>query len=745
MWQNWTPNVLQSASERPFVPGSEPIAVGFPADCEWHRLPAPLVDDGDAADVQATVVKPAPVSVVASRRSARLARDAKRAREAELARLREQREPRGAEAAWAAKRERILKLIAQDAAEPSELKRELRRLLDYAEAVQAAVRTERAELASDLTSMVAPLLHEVSRLQGRLAVAEGKTSKEGIAEVPPTIEVDDSVEDTLRASRNSEAAANTAIAPPPPETRAVEHAGSGGASDASVRAIDGGASRVSEVALSRRERQGVQRRVQEAARAVAQGGNAATLVEMMRDYGSGPAGRLCACAAVEVIDSTLLQLGASALGLKKRLQAAHFGDALLHLLDGAEVFAAPITRAALHALESYTEGLAAGAMSIQNAAGAAKLHGLLRAWTEQYARQLATADTSTSAATVLPGRSGDRGARASRTGDAESGRVQPVHEAGARGDVLLPQLLLAIVAIAEAAEEPRASLVRAGVVESLLELLDGDAASEVTVLAVEALKALRVSKIAYLCTDTPQRLATLRAVWAMDRLFSPIAAARRTPAHVDGEDGGDVGGGSVSARGSAPKKLTVQSSDGGAAITKTSVADSPDGAASTALVPAPRLTADQADELILRCHADGLRVSSGLGEGKPSNPFVTVAVELRWGSLVEIGRAEPVADANPWWEELCLELPDGVPARAYLRFAVYEWQRSGRHRLIGVAGATIEQLHDAEPGGRGVALALRSTPPAATARRGYAVAPSRGTIWIERCELVQWAAGGDGG
>ena len=43
-------------------------------------------------------------------------------------------------------------------------------------------------------------------------------------------------------------------------------------------------------------------------------------------------------------------------------------------------------------------------------------------------------------------------------------------------------------------------------------------------------------------------------------------------------------------------------------------------------------------------------------------------------------RAEPVADCSPWWEELRLELPDGVPARAFLRFAVYEWQRAGRAR-----------------------------------------------------------------
>ena len=93
--------------------------------------------------------------------------------EREADRERQRREPKGSDAVWAERKEHILSLLAQAEPSVSDLKRELRRLLGYADAVRSAVREERAELAEDLGQLVSPLVAEVQRLRGQLQRSGG--------------------------------------------------------------------------------------------------------------------------------------------------------------------------------------------------------------------------------------------------------------------------------------------------------------------------------------------------------------------------------------------------------------------------------------------------------------------------------------------------------------------------------------------------------------------------------------------
>ena len=119
-------------------------------------------------------------------------------------------------------------------------------------------------------------------------------------------------------------------------------------------------------------------------------------------------------------------------------------------------------------------------------------------------------------------------------------------------------------------------------------------------------------------------------------------------------------------------------------------------------------------------------------DGAVRRTFLVVSVELRWGALCELGRSDAVADErSPQFDDMELELPDGVPPRAFLKFGLYEWNRHGRHRLIGAAGAPVHELQPHDPRGRGVPLVLGAPP--STLRAPTA---ERGTLWVDRCELL---------
>ena len=82
-------------------------------------------------------------------------------------------------------------------------------------------------------------------------------------------------------------------------------------------------------------------------------------------------------------------------------------------------------------------------------------------------------------------------------------------------------------------------------------------------------------------------------------------------------------------------------------------------------------------------------------------------------------------------------------AEGLRRYAMYESQaaKGTRHKLVGVAGATVQQLvEDADPRGRGVPLDLHAPPNKGSATSwllpSSARHQSRGTLWIERCMLL---------
>ena len=177
------------------------------------------------------------------------------------------------------------------------------------------------------------------------------------------------------------------------------------------------------------------------------------------------------------------------------------------------------------------------------------------------------------------------------------------------------------------------------------------------------------------------------------------------------------------------------------------------------LVPVPH--GELAEVLVLRCRAEQCRrlptpeerlaglcsVSRhGGGQLRAARCFVAVALEVKWGALVEIGRSGCVVEhlGSLWWDPMRFEVPDGAPERVYLRFAVYEAdpRGSGRPKLIATAGATVHQLQrDAEDArGRGVPLPLRaltsSRGPGGADKVAEVAGRACGTLWIERCALL---------
>ena len=88
---------------------------------------------------------------------------------------------------WNARRERIHALLIDEHATTIDLKRELRRLLTYADSARRTMQHERAEIAHELQAMVAPFVAEVRRLRSTAAAAERAAGK-GAPDVPPTIE-----------------------------------------------------------------------------------------------------------------------------------------------------------------------------------------------------------------------------------------------------------------------------------------------------------------------------------------------------------------------------------------------------------------------------------------------------------------------------------------------------------------------------------------------------------------------------
>ena len=321
-------------AETPVPIDVNPLTV--PCDGNWHHL-ANAPPAVPAARPKARVsASDSFINSVSARRAARRERDRREAfRTDEAARARGEQVDGsvvGSEAVWAARKERLHSLIADERAAPADLKRELRRLLSYADTVRTSAVTERAELAAELQQFIAPLLSEVARLRARVAEGGGasKDVRAKADEAPPAIQADAYVEDTLRSGRptaplaaSGGGAATGAAdgggatgvappsAPPPPSTKAITRASAqrsaalqsrdatraeGGGTDAAASA--GGSGAVADVgaALSRRERQSIHRRVDGAIDSARRGASVEGLLTLLAEGG------YAAAAAVSALD-----------------------------------------------------------------------------------------------------------------------------------------------------------------------------------------------------------------------------------------------------------------------------------------------------------------------------------------------------------------------------------------------------------------------------------------------------------
>ncbi len=671
-WRGWDPRLpLEEFHQRQVTAEGLHPAPGVPAGYAFFQKDV----WGSGAESATNVKAPAPTETAASRRSARRAReDADSKAAAAKPAVAVSLDGQVGEAVWNARKARVIGLLGDESATPAELKRELRRTLAYADSARSAARRERESFAHEVQQLIAPLSREMGRMAARLRLHEGDEAMPDAkgADDADLVEVEDEAQDVLRAgkpgpqivtSSASERAASSSRADAPHFDGELPEAGAG---------------------MSRRDRVATRRKVDAAAATAAAGRGVETLLFQLE------VGGFAAERAAVALDQLYLTLGVQATPLKRAVGEKRGEARLLALLSTADKMPSTLHLAVLNALETHVEGYPAGCVGVRNAGGAATANSLLGAWSTR----------------------------------------------GSAGAPLLPHLLLFILSLAEGSEDAKAALVRAGCVETLVTMLDGDAASEATILSVEALKVLGVSRINLLCADAPHRLATLRAVWAMDKLFTPVAHSRRhaerhrrPEAAADGE--GDGQGGSLvqALRRKQREHGAAAADEGGSAIERARRRLRERSASPERPQPHEQRARSLADAnaLAIRCRGDGLKKFDFFG-GK-SDPFLVVSVERDDGSFVELGRTEALVDAsNPLWEEMRLELlAEKMPSeRVYLRLAVFDWQRSGRHRLIGQTGGALDFLQEEMRLGRGLCLPL-------TMAGGV---PGRGGVWIERCELV---------
>ena len=741
---------------------SIPIDVHVPADGEWHRLPEMIENQGTRAFEKATGP-----SSVSSRRATRKARDNRKIMAQKTAeQVAEERAAvadAGSDALWTARKERIRALLADERASDSDLKRELRKLLGYADASRNAARHERAELARELQAMLAPLLGEIRRLKGELAKTKG-AQKEVAPPMQEAIEGLDSAEDVLRAGKGGGGEAAEAITssapapakPPPPMTAVAKSKGGGSDGAASVAGAISGVAQTG-MELSRRDRQQVARQVEAAASALASTGSVEALLECLH---AGPYAAQAACGATE---HQIVLLASDAHLLKQQLTAAKVEAALLQMLSDGERQPSTLHKAVLNVLERMCEGHRVGGGALMKAGGASRLVALLGAWSKGHIaagqKQRERLEKTAAAA----------------GGDAPPADPPPV-EAPTGAAALLPHLLLLISALCLASDDARTALSRAGLTDGLMSLLDGPMPSEATILACDALRALGVSRLLEVVDETP-REATVEMIDALAddarASHTPISTERRdatlaaaadarhraqaaSRAAAAAEEGGGLRGKLAARRRRAAEGVAASGVAPAGAPSAVAMGGDPSADASGGIARPPLdglvrvASGEDAETLVLRCRADSCRRPLTAEEklnifctSRASvKCFVTVALEVRWGALVEVGRSEARYEESAqsiWWEEMRLEIPEGTPERVYLRFAVYEAAHrgtKGKPRLIATVGATVHQIaHAMHDDRRGVALALRSL---GSAKGGVDVLAGKpcGTLWVERCELL---------
>ena len=533
--------------------------------------------------------------------------------------------------------------------------------------------------------------------------------------------------------------------------------------------------------LSRREKQQIGRKVEGAVAAMEAGGSTEQLLELVQE------GPFAAASAAIALEQTLLRLDVDGYPLRTRLTSERFEASLLELLTGADKKPSTVHKSVLNCLERFVEGYAAGANALIKAGAASRLHTLLKSWAKPHiaagkkllnaAAPASAAPMATPAATAPPPTAASVGsdAAAAAVAAAAAASDKPVGPAA-----LLPHLLLLLIALCESSDDARSALVRSGMAETLLSLLEGPPKAEATILAVDALNGLGLTagKLGEMCEEHPIRLATLELLSELDEeqrdALTPISTERRESARAAAADARHAAkaaakAAKVGAPGavqplSAKQKLAARKAAGGGRkagdlLVRGAPASAPAAATVAAgggalVLPASTkrvVSGEEADTLVLRCRAEGCKRQLTADERLQAlctvrgsvECYVTVALEVRWGALVEIGRSEARTDEmrSHWWDELQMELPEGTPERVYLRFAVYEKaaRTGGKPKLVASTGVTVQQVHEMQRSGdargsRGVPLELRTMP---LTRGGEPTAGKPcGTLWIEMCELI---------
>ena len=685
------------------------------------------------------------------------------------------------------RRARVFALLADESASAPALKRELRRMLVEGERTGSADSELRETIGAELAEMSATLAREVGQLQRELAywkkAARGGESGEVEA---PAVEAGDAEHDVLRSGAPGQGAA---------AERAIPAAGSRFAGAPPMQSVAGtGGGKLLAVAadLTRRQQQAARNKV-EAATTEAKEGEVLPLLALFTDS------PFVATAAVAALDQLLLlDAGGGAGGgtdgngganplvgplngpLKLALHAACAEAQMLALLADAPSRPSELHHALLGALDSAADACAVVCVGIAADGGAAALVSLLDACAapavpppacaQLLPRLLLLLSTVAFGSPVAADNLRNAGCVQVRRQPPPPASLapRPFHppEFARQLGTYRPPFYVAPPRVSSQALLPlleRPAPDRSRPTTGATSHPDAAPVDEVLALAVQALKALRVERVAALVEDKPRSLAALRTLWAADALFRPVAALRDLdlePPSQEAQAAGHLGG--LSARERLRQRLQPDATARGKSPAERGKGEADENGRRGKGRRERTAAEAKVGVLVLRARADRLKRLDAFSQ---VSPFLVVSIDtdegcperapsmpaprppacpsqprptLR-GSFKEVGRTDAIAkDSSPAWDDLELRLPSRSPAHAYLRFSIYDWQRSGRHRFIGHTGSKLEELlgearGKIERGGRsprrrggGAVLQLTSS------GKG-----SRGILMVERCQL-EW-------
>ena len=193
-----------NSSPKKRLGNSLPIATEVTIDGKWHLLPEEEdhMRQGPEHSAARAAAPPENPKSAAARRAARQARSSARSQAAVEAKLRA-REPTGSDAAWEERKERILSLLGERDASVGDLKRELRRLLGYADSARTSAREEREAWSCELQALASALRRDLGGLRARADAADAKDLGKPLS-AEHDVDLSEAPSDVLRAGRPSE-------------------------------------------------------------------------------------------------------------------------------------------------------------------------------------------------------------------------------------------------------------------------------------------------------------------------------------------------------------------------------------------------------------------------------------------------------------------------------------------------------------------------------------------------------------